>query len=304
VFDWLDRSQQFTLDVTLITTLLVISVHLVLRAGIFSVATMGFAAVGAYTTAILVTKDHWPTWTGLAAATALPALLAAVFAAPILRLRGIYLALGSLALAQVIIILISNMRITNGTLGFIGIPNDVSTISLMLIVAGVFILLQLDAHSHFGRAVKAVRLDERTADGLGVNVRRVRFNAFVASAAVAGLAGALEAHRTTVISPDQYSFGALIPLFTFALIGGNEHWAGPVLTCWTVTALRHWLGFIDSDWENIAYGVLLIAVVIVAPGGLTDPTLWRKLRRVPQRLTGWRAATTDTVAATTARAKS
>jgi len=297
VFDWLEPSQQYTLDITLITTLLVISVHLVFRAGIFSLATVGFAAIGAYSTAVLVTKEQWPTWAGIAVATLLPTVLAAIFAAPVLRLRGIYLALGSVALADVIVILIENTSITNRTLGFIRIPQDVTTIHLVVILLVVFALLQLDAKSHFGRAAKAVRLDERTASGLGINVRRLRFNAFVASAALAGLAGALEAHRTTVISPSQYSLGFLIPLFTYALIGGTNHWLGPVLTCWGLTALRQWWGFEDSNWENAAYGSLLIVVVLLAPGGLTDPKVLRRIRGLPKRLRAGRRPTTDVAAA-------
>jgi branched-chain amino acid transport system permease protein len=279
VFDWLSRTQQFTLDTTLITTLLVVSVHLCFRAGIFSLGTMGFAALGGYTTAILVTKEGWPTWYGIPMGALVAAVVGAIFAAPVLRLRGIYLALGSLALAQIIIVIISNIDLTNKLLGFSRIPRDVKTEHLILILVPLFVLLQLDARSHFWRAIRAVRLDERTASGFGINVRRYRFNAFVASAALAGLAGALEAHRTTTISPDQYGFFALIPLFTYALIGGNDHWAGPVLTTWGLVALRQWASFEDKHWENICYGALIVLVMIAAPGGLTDPALRRKIFR-------------------------
>lgn len=284
MFDWLSRSQLFTLDTTLITTLLVISVHLTLRAGIFSLATMGFAGLGGYSTAILVTKEGWPDWAGIAAATIVAVLVAALFAAPILRLRGIYLALGSLALSEVIVILITNLDITNKALGFVGIPRIVTTNQLLLLLVVLFVLLQLESRSHFGRAIVAVRLDERTAAGLGVNVRHLRFNAFVASAALAGLAGALEAHRTGVISPEQYGFATLIPLFTYALIGGNGHWFGPVFTCWILTALRQYAGFDDQRWENLAYGILIIVVVLLIPGGLTDYTFLRRLRRTGRRM--------------------
>jgi len=286
VFDWLDPSQHFAVDVTLITTLMVLSVHLVFRAGIFSLASAGFAAIGAYTTAVLATKEGWSTWPSILAATLLPSVLAVVFAVPVLRLRGIYLALGSIALSEVIVILIENTELTNKTLGFIRIPKDVNSNHFVLILAVVFALLQLHARSHRGRAVEAVRLDERTASGLGIDVRRVRTAAFVASAALAGLAGALEAHHTTVIGPENYGMNLLLPLFTYALIGGNNHWLGPVLTCWGLTALRHWWGFDDANWENIAYGVLLVVVVLLAPGGLTDPALRRRARARLARFRG------------------
>lgn len=283
MFEWIDPFTLFTLDAALITTLLVVAVHITFRAGLFSLAPLGFAAIGAYTTAVLTTKQGWAIGPGIAAATIGAAALAALFAIPVLRLRGIYLALGSVALAQAIIIGISNISITNGTLGIAGIPNLLQTDHYVVALVIVFVVLQLQRRSHFGRAVDAVRLDERTAEGLGINVFRVRFAAFVTSAALAGLAGALEAHRTTVISPEQFGFVLVIPLFTYALVGGNGHWLGPVLTGWALIALREWLGFVGTTWENLVYGALLIVVMMVAPSGLTDPALMHRVRRLLRR---------------------
>ncbi len=277
MFDFLSPLQQFTLDTTLITTLLVISVHITFRAGLFSLAPLGFAAIGSYTTAVLVTKKDWPVLGGIAAGVVFAAALAAVFAIPVLRLRGIYFALGTVALAQATIVFISNFDITNTTLGISGIPNDIETWHLIVILLVVFTFLQLEHRSRFGRALAAVRLDERTASGLGINVKWLRFTTFVASAGLAGLAGALEAHRTTVISPEQYAFGLLIPLFTYALVGGHGHWLGPVLTAWALTALRNYMDFSNSKWEDLIYGTLLVVVMLLAPSGLTDPTIARKL---------------------------
>jgi branched-chain amino acid transport system permease protein len=277
VFSFLTPLQLFTLDTTLILTLLVVSVHMTFRAGLFSMATMGFAAVGGYGTAVLVTKYEWPTLFGVIAGVVMSATLAALFAAPVLRLRGTYFALGTVALAQAIVIGIANLDVTNTTLGISGIPRVVKTWHLLVILGVVFAFLQLESRSRFGRALSAVRLDERTANGLGINVRMLRFTTFVAAAGLAGLAGALEAHRTTVISPEQYGFGFLIPLLTYALVGGNGHWAGPVLTCWVLTALRRWVAFDDPHWEDFLYGTLLIGVMLLAPAGFTDPKILRKL---------------------------
>jgi branched-chain amino acid transport system permease protein len=263
VFSFLTPLQLFTLDTTLILTLLVVSVHMTFRAGLFSMATMGFAAVGGYGTAVLVTKYEWPTLFGVIAGVVMSATLAALFAAPVLRLRGTYFALGTVALAQAIVIGIANLDVTNTTLGISGIPRVVKTWHLLVILGVVFAFLQLESRSRFGRALSAVRLDERTANGLGINVRMLRFTTFVAAAGLAGLAGALE--------------GFLIPLLTYALVGGNGHWAGPVLTCWVLTALRRWVAFDDPHWEDFLYGTLLIGVMLLAPAGFTDPKILRKL---------------------------
>jgi branched-chain amino acid transport system permease protein len=276
VCSFLTPLQFFTLDTTLILTLLVVSVHMTFRAGLFSMATMGFAAVGGYGTAVLVTKYDWPTFAGIGAAVVMSAVLAALFAAPVLRLRGTYFALGTVALAQAIVVGISNLDITNTTLGISGIPRVVNTWHLVVILGAVFLFLQLESRSRFGRALSAVRLDERTANGLGINVKMLRFSTFVSAAAIAGLAGALEAHRTTVISPEQYGFGFFIPLLTYALVGGNGHWLGPVLTAWVLIALRRWFAFEEQHWEDLLYGGLLILVMLLVPAGLTDPKLLRR----------------------------
>jgi branched-chain amino acid transport system permease protein len=279
VFDFLDPIQLFTLDTTLITTLLVVSVHMTFRSGMFSLAPMGFAAIGGYTTAILTT-EHEASWVvGSVAGTLMAALIAAVFAAPMLRLRGIYMALGTLALSQAIVVAIRNFEFTNGTLGIAGIPLEARTEHMVGLLLVAFVLLQLTHRSHFGRAATAIRLDERTAEGLGIGVFRVRFVSFVAASGVAGLAGALEAHRTSVISPDQYGFATLVVVFTYVLVGGHGHWAGPIAVCWVVAAVRESLHFAGTEWENIIYGSLLVGVMMVAPNGLSDRSLYRGLRR-------------------------
>lgn len=283
MFDWLEPLQQFRLDTALILTLLVVSVHVTFRVGIMSLAPMGFAAVGGYTAALIATETELPFVAGLAAATLLAGLIAAVFAPPVLRLRGIYMALGSLALAQAIVVLIRVSDFTNGPNGIAGIPVEVRTEYLIAALVVTLVVLELGHRSHFGRAAKAVRLDERTAEGLGINVFRVRFVSFTAAGAIAGLAGALEAHRTMVISPDQYGFATLVIVFTYVLVGGNGHWAGPVLVTWALTALRDLMQVAGSHWEDVIYGVLLIVVLLVAPNGLSDRSLYRGLRRLLRR---------------------
>jgi branched-chain amino acid transport system permease protein len=82
-----------------------------------------------------------------------------------------------------------------------------------------------------------------------------------------------------VISPDQYGFATLVIVFTYVLVGGNGHWAGPVLLTWGLTILRDLLQVAGSHLEDIVYGVLLVVVLLVAPNGLSDRSLYRGLRR-------------------------
>ena len=279
MFDWLSSYHQFLVDVTLIDILLVLSVVILFQCGLFSMATAGFAAIGAYTSALLVTEAGWPTALGVPLAAVAGAVLATLFGLPVLRLRGIYLALGSLALAQVIVLGIANVEFTNGVFGISNIPQDIGTEWLLVIVAAVLVVLEIVHRSHVGRAMKAIRLDERTASGLGVNVFVYRTGVFAASGALAGLAGALEAHRTTVISPDQYNFAMLVVVFTYALVGGVGHWIGAVVATVAFRVIEQNLSFVGSDWENFIYGAILVTTMILAPGGLSSRETWRPILR-------------------------
>lgn len=298
MFDWLSSYHQFLVDVTLIDILLVLSVVILFQCGLFSMATAGFAAIGAYTSALLVTDAGWPTALGVPAAAVSGAVLATLFGLPVLRLRGIYLALGSLALAQVIVLGIANVDFTNGVFGISNIPQDIGTEWLLAIVIGVAIVLEIVHRSHVGRAMQAIRLDERTASGLGVNVFAYRTAVFAASGALAGLAGALEAHRTTVISPDQYNFPLLVMVFTYALVGGVGHWAGAVVATVAFRLIEENLEFAGSDWESFIYGAILVVTMILAPGGLASRATWRPLlRRIGPGRTRPDAPTATTTAA-------
>jgi len=283
VFDWLSAYHRFIVDTTLIDILLVLSVTILFQCGLFSMATAGFAAIGAYTSALLVKNAGWPTPFGIVAAVAAGMALAAIFGLPVLRLRGIYLALGSLALAQVIVLAIANVDFTNGVFGISGIPRNVTTEWLVGIVAVVFVLLELVHRSHIGRAMQAIRLDERTAAGLGINVFAYRTTVFAVSGGLAGLAGALEAHRTSVISPDQYNFALLVVVFTYALVGGVEHWAGAVVATIGFRIIDQNLHVAGSDWEHFIYGAILVVTMVLVPGGLASRATWRSLRRLLHR---------------------
>jgi branched-chain amino acid transport system permease protein len=257
----------------------VLSVVILFQCGMFAMATAGFAAIGAYTTALLVTDAGWPPVLSIPAAAVAGAVLATLFGLPVLRLRGIYLALGSLALSQVIVLGIANVEFTNGVFGISNIPQDITTETLVAIVIVVCVLLEVVHRTHIGRAMQAIRLDERTAAGLGVNVFAFRTSVFAASGALAGLAGALEAHRTTVISPDQYNFGLLVVVFTYALVGGVGHWSGAVIATVAFRVIEENLEFAGSDWENFIYGAILVLMMILAPEGLSSRATWQPLLR-------------------------
>ncbi len=283
MFEWIPAYQRFLVDITLIDILLVISIVIVFQCGLFSLATAGFTAIGGYTSALLVMDADWPVPLGIVAAFTFGAVLSLLFGLPVLRLRGIYLALGSLALAQVIVIGIANVDFTNGVFGLSGIPIEITTGWLVLSVVIVLVLMELIHRSHFGRAMRAIRLDEHTASGLGINVFAYRITAFAIGGGLAAFAGALEAHRTGVISPDQYDFGLLVVLLTYTFVGGIEHWLGPVLATIGFRVINENIEFAGTEWETFIYGAILLFVMLIAPNGLTSPRIRQAFRRPGRR---------------------
>jgi branched-chain amino acid transport system permease protein len=282
VLEWI-QAHQFFIDITLISTLLVMSVFIVFHAGVFSLASVGFMAVGAYGSAILTTKSGFPVWLGVVAGVACASVVALVVGLLVARLSGIYLALSTFALAQAILVAIRELHVTNGVQGIIGIPMITATWFAVALLVVVGVLLQLVHRSYLGRALRSARLDDVVARGMGIPVRRYRLAAMVASGALAGLAGALNAHEVGVISPDQYSFTVLVVALTYVVVGGVAYWLGPMVAALALGLFHELVRGVGTDWENLAYGLVLIVLILLAPQGLGDPRLRRLVRRPRRR---------------------
>lgn len=277
MFSWLNAYSQLVAAGILINILLVLSLFVVFQCGVLSLASIGFMADGAYTAALLSTKQHWPAVPAIAAGALLTGVLAYIFGRLVLHMRGIYLALGTFALGQVCVLGIANFSWTGGDQGVVGIPIDTTPTELLGVVIVVGVLLQLIHRSFLGRALRAVRLDERVAAGVGVDVSRYRVWAFVASGILAGLAGGLEAFETGVISPDQYNFTLLVQILALAMIAGAYLWLGSVISAVGIGVAQQYIGTTSAVVEGLLYGGLLLVVMIMAPDGITDPRLLRRL---------------------------
>lgn len=278
MFELLSPYHQFQLSSLLITLLMVLSVSMLFEAGIFSLAVGGVVAIGGYGAGLLSTRSEMPLMVGLVAPPVLAALVSLLLGMAILRLRGIYLALGTFAFAQLVVIVIANWSFAGAVDGIVGIGPGLSVWSLLGVVVVICTLMELVRRSRFGRATRAIRLDERTAAGVGVDARRYRLVLFTIAGALAAFAGACDAHLVGVVSSDQYGFSLLVTVFAFALIGGTGHWLGPVAATICFTLFRQSFGYSGSGWEQVGYGAALVVIMLVAPNGLSDPSLWRRLR--------------------------
>lgn len=284
MFNWLDSYSQFVGASLLVDVLLVLSLYVVFQCGVLSLASVGFAADGAYTASLLDMKAGWPPALSIAAGAVAAGVLALVFGRLILRLRGIYLALGSFALGQVCVLIIANIGVTGGNEGIIGIPTAVGLTSMAVVVVVVCVLLEILHRSRVGRALRAMRLDDRVAAGVGVNTAVYRAWAFAASGAIAGLAGALDAFRTVTISPGQYSFTLLVEILAMAMIGGAFHWSGGVIAALAIGIIQQNLGEVGPLVQGLLYGGLLLVVMMLLPEGIIDRRVLRWVRgRLPGR---------------------
>lgn len=277
----------------LLGALLGLSVYLPLAAGQLSLATPAFYAVGGTLAALLSTR-----WSALGATAAgsLPlgsfllelvlgalvaGLLALVVGRLVLRLQGIYLAIATIALVEIVRVAILNLPFTGGAVGIFGIPQPFATASgyllpaLALLVLAGWLCHRLELMP-LGRAMAAIRDDELAARCMGINTTRVKLKAFVFSAVLAGSTGVLAAHFLNTWNARQGSFDASITTLAFVILGGSRTWLGPVVGGLILTALPELLRPV-GDWRLVLFGLVLLLGPLLFPQGLITPALLERL---------------------------
>jgi len=251
-------------------------------AGQVSLGHAGFFGLGAYGTAILAARYGWPPLAALAAATTAAALLAWAVGRPVLRLRGHYLAMATLGLGIIIsIVLRTEDAWTGGPDGMSVPPLAIAGVALTgerawywvvgaLLLATVWLSLNL-VDSPVGRALRALHGSEVAAEVAGIDSARHKLLAFVLSAAVAGLAGALTAHYAGFITPGKADFLHSIELVVMVVFGGMASTFGAVVGAAVLTALPQLLT-VFKEYEMVVFGAVMMLTMIFMPRGLV-PTL-------------------------------
>ena len=257
-----------------INSLLALSMYVVLAIGQLSLGQAAFMGLGAYASALLTVKFAIPFPIALVAAAAVPALLALVIGAPTLRLSGVYLAIATIGVGEVLRIFYLNWDYAGGALGLNGIPEEAGFVWIFGALAIALAGFAAIARSRIGRAMEAIRADEAAAGVMGVNLPAYKLAALVVSAAVAGVAGAFNAHVSSFIGPNEYGFDAAVTILSFALLGGIGSPFGPVLGALVLTALPEVLRPLH-DYRLVINGLIIVCVVIFLPGGLLP---WRLSR--------------------------
>lgn len=277
----------------LLGALLGLSVYLPLAAGQLSLATPAFYAVGGTLAALLSTR-----WSALGATAdgrfplsslllelvlggLLSGLLALLVGRLVLRLRGIYLAIATIALVEIVRVAILNLPFTGGAIGIFSIPQPFSDASGYLVTALALLALagwlcqRLEAMP-LGKSMAAIREDELAAGCMGIDTTRVKLTAFVLSAVVAGSSGALAAHFLNTWNARQGSFDVSVTLLAFVVLGGSRTWLGPVLGGLVLTALPELLRPV-GDLRLVLFGLVILLGPVLAPQGLITPALLERL---------------------------
>ncbi|MER9679956.1 branched-chain amino acid ABC transporter permease [Mesorhizobium sp. M0184] len=270
--------------------------------GLFNVGVAGFVAIGAYTSALLTTPDDaarlggfdLPILIGWLGAMLLGGVAAAITGIATLRLRSDYLAITTFGVAVVVqLVALNAQKLTGGPFGIGFIPRpfgglaetpllfNLSNLAIVSVVTLiVYLALEHLSRSPWGRVLKALREDERAAISLGKSARFYRVQAFAVGGAIMGLAGALQAHFTGFIAPDNYLPALTFQVWVMLIVGGSGSNIAAVIGSILVWAIWAGSGALTSmlfspeqqaraaSLQIVAIGVMLCVILLVRPNGL------------------------------------
>jgi branched-chain amino acid transport system permease protein len=271
-----------------LNALLALSVYATLSCGQLALSNAGFMAIGAYA-ATLVTKDlAAPFPFAMVAAIVAPALVAVPLGLPVLRLRGVFLAIATIGFGEVVRLGLVNWDHVNGAQGIVAIPQKTA---LWMIALGLLVTLYLFWRlrgSRWGYALEAIREDEPAARTMGIPTAGYKLAMLVLGAALAGFAGALEAHYTFMVAPNGFSFGRVVDMLVFAVVGGAQVFWGPVVGAAFLTVLPELLrevsplvGIEPGPLRLMVNGLVLLAVILFLPNGIVSLPGRLRARRSP-----------------------
>jgi branched-chain amino acid transport system permease protein len=270
-------SYQSTLGYMGLNALLALSVYTTLSCGQLALGNAGFMAIGAYAATILTMNAGATFPLALLAGAVLPALVAVPLGLPVLRLRGVFLAIATIAFGEVVRLGFVNWDYVNGAQGVVAIPQKTELWMIAVALAAALFVLGRLRHSKWGFALEAIREDEPAARTMGIPTTVYKLSMLVLGAALAGLAGALEAHFTFMVAPNGFSFGRVVDMLVFAVVGGIARYWGPALGAAFLTVLPEVLrevaprfGIEPGPLRFMVNGLVLLAVILFLPNGIVS----------------------------------
>ena len=254
-------------------------------AGYASFGNSVFYGLGSYGVAIAMVQWELPFAVGLGFGVVMAVAFAFLLGLPVLRLRGHYFAIATLALAQVMIAIVSNVGIAGQNIGLVLPPlnNDplFYELSLGLLVITTLTIFWL-TRSRFGFGLIAIRENEEGAAVMGVNTTLYKVLAFALSGVFSALAGGIHAYWITFLDPESaFDISLNVKMIIMAVFGGPGTVLGPVVGAFTLTTISEFLSSEVTSVAGLFFGIVVVAAVVLMPRGLADVV--RRFRK-----SGWR----------------
>jgi branched-chain amino acid transport system permease protein len=253
-----------------INAILAIAIFVTFYSGQLTLANAGFMAIGAYTTVIMNLYLPTPLPLDILAGALLAGLISIVVGLPVLRLRGVFLAIATIGFVEALRLgVILNVPITGEGQGLKNPSADPlgGIVPILISLPILAYLVWRLTRSRLGQAWSAIREDELAASSNGINVPLYKMIAFIISALVAGYAGALETHINFFVDPTEYGITRTIQILTFAVVGGTTNVFGPIVGAVFLTALPEIVRQFAA-YRDVVNGVILILVIIFRPQGI------------------------------------
>ena len=254
-------------------------------AGYASFGNSVFYGLGSYGVAIAMVQWHLPFGVGMVFGVVLAIVFAVLLGIPVLRLKGHYFAIATLALSQVMTAIVSNVRLAGQNIGLVLPPlnNDplFYELSLGLLVVATLTIFWL-TRSRFGFGLIAIRENEEGAAVMGVNTTLYKVIAFTLSGIFSALAGGIHAYWITFLDPDSaFDISLNVKMIIMAVFGGPGTIFGPIVGAFSLSAISEFLSSEVTSIAGLFFGIVIVAAVVIMPRGLAD--MMRRFRK-----TGWR----------------
>lgn len=256
-------------------SLIAFGVWIIFMIGRINICQAGFALIGGYATAILLSRYGLSFWIALPASALMAGLIGAVIGSFIMKLRGIYFSMLTICITEAIrLAFLNGGDFTQGSKGITGLPQPFTGdsplpmyyLAIALLALGLLVTWRVN-YTRLGRIFRALRLNEELAESFGTNVWRYRVLAFSICCALGGLGGSYFAVFTQSVYPQSFTVEHSIYFTLFCFLGGLEFVSGPMIGAFVLTILFELLSQFQQ-YQTLIYGVLMIAVILLLPNGL------------------------------------
>jgi branched-chain amino acid transport system permease protein len=233
-------------------------------------------AVGAYTAAYLTNELGWSMMAAVPLGGLAAGLIGIIVAVPILRTQGIYLALATFALGQVISAVFLNLEAVGGAAGY-PVTAYAQPLAVVAVTFAILAFLFLLSRTRFALYLTAIKSDALVSDLMGINVRGMQVAAFALGATIAGIGGGLYGHHFSFVEAQHFSVGLSIFTVLYVLLGGTQTVWGPLVGAAFFTLLPELLRA-SAGWRFVIFALFIIGFMALRPQGLVTTDLARLFR--------------------------